>query len=126
MTDKEIKLELAKVALTKCSFTTSETLTESLKNVYEWITEHSEEEEPKTKNAYDDIDIQEVVKRIKSNTKTSSGIATTLESIFHSNGIQTVGDLLRMSKREFSKYRCVGKKSISAIEDALDELGVTW
>ena len=126
MTDKEIKLELAKVALTKCYFTTSETLTESLENLYEWITAHSEEEEPKTKNAYDDIDIQEVVKRIKSNTKTSSGIATMLETVFHSNGIQTVGNLMQIGKREFSRYRCVGKKSISAIEDALDELGVTW
>lgn len=39
MTNKEIKLELAKLALEKCCFTTSETLTEGLKNLYEWIVE---------------------------------------------------------------------------------------
>ena len=39
MTNKEIKFELAKVALTTCRHMTSESLTESLQNLYDWITE---------------------------------------------------------------------------------------
>ena len=39
MANKEIKLELARAALTMCKFTTSEALTEALKNLYEWIVE---------------------------------------------------------------------------------------
>lgn len=39
MTNKEIKFELAKVALTTCRHMTSESLTESLNNLYDWITE---------------------------------------------------------------------------------------
>lgn len=39
MTNKEIKLELAKAALQSCRLMTSEDLTSSIKNVYEWIVE---------------------------------------------------------------------------------------
>ena len=39
MTNKEIKFELAKVALTTCRHMISESLTESLENLYDWITE---------------------------------------------------------------------------------------
>ena len=45
MTNKEIKLELAKVALATCRHMTSESLTESLKNLYEWVIEEPEVEE---------------------------------------------------------------------------------
>ena len=44
MTNKEIKFELAKVALTTCRHMTSESLTESLKNLYDWIIEESVQE----------------------------------------------------------------------------------
>lgn len=39
MTNKEIKFELAKVALTTCRHMTSESLSESLTNLYDWIME---------------------------------------------------------------------------------------
>lgn len=59
MTNKEIKLELAKVALEKCNFTTSETLTEGLKNLYEWVVEEPHtEEETIEKNSFDSVDIK--------------------------------------------------------------------
>lgn len=125
MTDNEIKLELAKVALIRCNFMTSETLTESLKNLYEWIMEEPEVEvETEQKNSFDDIDIKEVLNIVRKNRGLSSGIATMLETVFRKNNISTVGDLMRISRREFSKYRLVGKKSIWAIDDALDELGI--
>ena len=125
MTDNEIKLELAKVALTRCNFMTSETLTESLKNLYEWIMEEPEVDvKTEQKNSFDDIDIKEVLNIVRKNQRFSSGIATSLETIFNNNNINTVGDLTRIGRRYFSKFRLVGKKSIWSIDDALAELGV--
>jgi DNA-directed RNA polymerase alpha subunit len=126
MTNKEIKFELAKVALEKCCFTTSETLTDGLKNLYEWIVEEPEAEvEAEQKSSYDEIDIKEVLNIVRKNQGFSSAIATSLEGIFDSNNINTVGDLTRIGRRDFSKFRLVGKKSIWAIDDALNELGAT-
>lgn len=126
MTNKEIKFELAKVALEKCVFSTSETLTEGLKNLYEWIIEEPEVEvETTDKNSFDSIDIKEILNIIRKNQGFSSGIATMLETVFYNNDINTVGDLMCIGRRDFSKYRLVGKKSIWAIDDALAELGVT-
>ena len=125
MTSKEIKFELAGIALEKCSFTTSETLTECLRNLYEWIVEEPEVEvETEQKNSFDSVDIKEVLNIVRKNQGFGSGIATMLETVFNNNNINTVGDLMRISRRDFSKYRLVGKKSIWAIDDALAELGV--
>jgi len=125
MTDNEIKLELAKVALTRCNFMTSETLTESLKNLYDWIIEEPDVEAENTdKDGLDSIDIKEVLNIVRKNKGSASGIATSLETIFNNNNINTVDDLTRIGRRDFSKYRLVGKKSIWAIQDALDELGI--
>ena len=44
MTNKEIKFELAKVALTTCRHMTSESLSESLTNLYDWVMEEPEQE----------------------------------------------------------------------------------
>ena len=125
MTNKEIKFELAKVALEKCAFSTSETLNEALKNLYEWIVEEPEvKEEAIDKNSFDSIDIKEVLNIVRKNQGYGSGIATLLEKTFYVNKIKTVGDLVRIGRREFSKYRLVGKTSILAIDNALDKLGV--
>ena len=125
MTNKEIKFELAKVALEKCCFTTSETLTEGLKNLYEWVIEEPDVEvKTIAKNSFDNIDIKEVLNIVRKNQCFSSGIATMLETIFNNNNINTVGDLIRIGRRDFSKYRLVGKKSIWVIDDALAELGI--
>ena len=126
MTNKEIKFELAKVALTTCRHMTSETLNEALKNLYEWVVEEPEVEvETTDKNSFDSVDIKEVLNIVRKNQGFSSGIATMLETVFHNNNINTVGDLMRIGRRDFSKYRLVGKKSIWAIDDALEELGAT-
>ena len=68
MTNKEIKFELAKVALTKCNFITSESLTESLKNLYEWVVEEPEVEvKTVDNNSLDSIDIKEVINIVRKN-----------------------------------------------------------
>ena len=125
MTNKEIKLELARIALERCTFSTSESLTESLKNLYDWIIEEPEVEvETEQKSSFDSIDIKEVLNIVRKNKGFSSGIPTMIETVFHNNNINTVGDLMRIGRRDFSKYRLVGKKSIWAIDDALNELGI--
>ena len=125
MTNKEIKLELARIALERCTFSTRESLTESLKNLYEWVVEEPEVE-VKTidKNSFDGVDIKEVLNIVRKNRGFSSGIATVVEKVFYGNNINTVGDLIRIGRRDFSRYRLIGKKSIWAIDDALNELGI--
>ena len=50
------------------------------------------------------------------------GYGARLGKIFESNNIKTVGDLLRIGRRDFSKYRSVGGGSISQIDNALKKL----
>ena len=50
------------------------------------------------------------------------GYEVRLGKIFESNDIKTVGDLLRIGRRDFRKYRSVGGGSISRIDNALEML----
>jgi hypothetical protein len=50
------------------------------------------------------------------------GYGARLGKIFESNNIKTVGDLLRIGRRNFRKYRSVGGGSISRIDNALEML----
>ena len=50
------------------------------------------------------------------------GYETRLGKIFESNNIKTVGNLLRIGRRDFRKYRSVGGGSITRIDDALEML----
>lgn len=50
------------------------------------------------------------------------GYGVRLGKIFESNNIKTVGDLLRIGRRNFRKYRSVGGGSISRIDNALEML----
>ena len=128
MTNKEIKFELAKVALTKCNFMTSESLTESLKNLYEWVIEEPEVEvKENAQNEYDNITVSEILKLVRENTGTSSRVTESLAKVFYNNNITTVEDLLKVSKMSFKRYRNIGKKSLSVLDDALFELGIkSW
>ena len=119
MTNREIKFELAKIALVQ------NLPMDSIKQMYEWIIEEPEaEEETIDKNGLDSINIKEVLNIIRKNQGSSNGIVTSLETIFNKNNINTVGDLMRIGRCDFRKYRLVGKKSVWAIDDALDELRI--
>lgn len=50
------------------------------------------------------------------------GYEVRLGKIFEGNNIKTVGDLLRIGRRDFRKYRSVGGGSISRIDNALENL----
>jgi hypothetical protein len=50
------------------------------------------------------------------------GYGVRLEKLFDNNDIKTVGDLLRITRSVFKKYRSVGGGSLSRIDDALHDL----
>ena len=125
MTNKEIKFELAKVALATCRHMTSEALTESLKNLYEWVVEEPDVEvKEHAQNEYDNISVSEILKLVRKNKGTSSSVTEYLSTAFRRNNIGTAGDLLKIGKQDFKKYRNIGKQSIWALDDALAELGI--
>lgn len=72
----------------------------------------------------DNVDIapiSTITRRINS-MRYDPGYEVRLEKIFESNDIKTVGDLLRIGRRDFRKYRSVGTGSITRIDDALEDL----
>lgn len=127
MTNREIKLELAKVALARCSYTDVNAFNEAIRNLYNWIVEESEIDVEKQKEPdYEHISIDGVISSIRLSGYMGSTYATKLTDIFHNNEINTVGDLLRIGRSYFSRYRNVGRGSISRIDDALEKLyGIT-
>lgn len=121
MTNREIKFELAKVALATCRHMTSESLAESIKNLYEWVVSEPEEKEVKEeKPEYYDRSVGEIISYLE---KMESGkYPTILARLFESNNIETVGDLLEMGKNRFQKLNGAGRGSVSRVDDALYEL----
>ena len=125
MTDKEIKFELAKIALERCNFMTSELLTESLQNLYEWIAEETNVTTKEcTQDEHNNIHISVILTHVRNNTSTRSGITEQLSKVFYANNIITAGDLLKIGRECFKKYRNVGQKSLLAVDNALLELGI--
>lgn len=119
MTNKEIKLELAKVALARCSYTDVNAFNEAIRNLYNWIVEESEN--PAVD--YDKVSVREIIKYlIKNNRYGDKRYASSLVNVFNDNGINTVGDIIKIDRRDFMKIKGVGKGSITRIDDALEEL----
>jgi hypothetical protein len=50
------------------------------------------------------------------------GYSVRLGKLFAANDIKKVGDLLRIGRRQFKKYRSVGGGSLSRIDNALEDL----
>ena len=50
------------------------------------------------------------------------GYGVRLGKLFAANDIKKLGDLLRITRRQFKKYRSVGGGSLSRIDNALEEL----
>ena len=114
MTNKEIKLELAKAALCNSDLT-------AVKEFYEWVIADEESES----------EIQENTERPISTLIDAIALhheryATTLTKVFEWNNIDSVEKLLAIGKRNFRKYRHVGGGSICWINEALENLyGIT-
>jgi hypothetical protein len=130
MTNREIKFELAKAALTGNKALSGDVTLEAL---YRWIieepevdVEQTEKDDKNPSTEYYNKPIGEVISCISKSGQMGITYATKLTDIFHNNEINTVGDLLRIGRRYFSRYRNVGNGSISRIDDALAQLyGIT-
>ena len=114
MTNREIKFELAKVALTKCNFMSSDSLTDSLKNLYDWIIEKPDVDVDKPKTDYDKTSVREIIKYLVKNERYGDQrYASSLVNVFNDN---------EMGRRAFMQIKGVGKGSVTRIDDALNEL----
>ena len=125
MTNKEIRFELAKVALTTCQHMTSESLTESLKNLYEWVVAEDAEEEKEQTMEQDEqtTSLGKVFNVMYS--QGHGGYVTRINNALNAYDIYTVEDLLlKFGKHDFLRLRNLGKKSLTYFEDALYELGI--
>ena len=119
MTNREIKFELAKAALTGNKALDAGVTLEVL---YRWIIEDSEVDVDNQKD-YDKVSVREIIKYLTNNDRYSDKrYASSLINVFNDNGINTVGDILRLDRNDFMKIKGVGKGSVTRIDDALEEL----
>ena len=108
MTNRDIKLELTKIAMT-CGMSI-----ERAKEFYDWITEEPERVLPEGKpTKWDDTPIVELASRTR--------IEGTILKRCRENDINTVGDLIRLGAHKFGKCHNVGRHTISVIDEALEE-----
>ena len=108
MTDREIKLELSKVALA------NGIAIETAKAFYDWIMEEPAHEVPEHKsNIWDNTPIEELA------CKTS--FEGTIIKRCKDNGVNTVGDLIRCGAHKFRTFHNVGGSTITKIDAALEE-----
>lgn len=63
-----------------------------------------------------------IIRHIESDSAWDPGYAVRLSKLFTANDIKYVGELLRIGRRNFKKYRSVGSGSIYRIDVALEEL----
>lgn len=117
MTNREIKLELAKAALGSESHNI-----ETVKHFYKWVMEEDIKETNTLESGYDDKPIGEVISQIYKEDYYYHKFAVRLEKVFASNDIKTVGDLLRYGRTNFSRLQNVGRGCLTHIDDALEEL----
>jgi hypothetical protein len=72
----------------------------------------------------DNVDIAPIstITRHIGSMRYDPGYEVRLGKLFEIYNINTVGDLLRIGRRDFKKYRSVGTGSITRIDDALEDL----
>jgi DNA-directed RNA polymerase alpha subunit len=117
MTNREIKFELAKIALVQC------VSIDSIKQMYEWIIEEPEVDVDKPKTDYDKTSVREIIKHLVKNGRYGDQrYASSLVNVFNNNGIDTIGDILRIGRRAFMQIKNVGKGSVTRVDDSLEEL----
>lgn len=120
MTDKEIKLELAKAALKY-----GKSL-QTCKGFYDWINEESDVVVEKPNDDFRNDPISEITKFIDRNGR-SGGYGVRIGNTFLNNNITTVGELLNVGRRDVSYLYQIGRGALTRIDDALEELyGITY
>lgn len=118
MTNKEIKLELAKAAMVN-GYSVKEA-----QEYYDWITESSVKElkEGQEGTEYDDVPASTIVNHVRKNHGRIGGYAARLEKVLKSNNIETVGDIIRLGETGFKNLYSVGGGMVWRVDEALEEL----
>jgi DNA-directed RNA polymerase alpha subunit len=117
MTNREIKFELAKIALVNC------VSIDSIKQMYEWIIEEPEDDVDNPKTDYNKTSVREIIKHLVKNGRYGDQrYVSSLVNVFNDNGINTIGDILRIGRRAFMQIKNVGKGSVTRVDDSLEEL----
>ena len=117
MTNREIKFELAKIALVQC------VSIDSIKQMYEWIIEEPEDDVDNPKPDYNKTSVREIIKHLVKNGRYGDQrYVSSLVNVFNDNGINTIGDILRIGRRAFMQIKNVGKGSVTRVDDSLEEL----
>lgn len=107
MTNREVKIEIAKAALG------NGLNIETAKAFYDWVIEEPERELPEDRSTrWDNTPIEELAHKTL--------IVGTVTKRCKDNGINTVGDLIRCGGIKFSTFKNVGGCTIQKIDDALD------
>ncbi len=120
MTNREIKFELVKAALIGNKALSADV---TLEDLYRWIIEEPEVDVDKPKTDYDKTSVREIIKYLVKNDRyNDKRYAISLVNVFNDNGINTIGDILRMGRQAFMQIKGVGKGSVTRIDDALEEL----
>lgn len=101
---RRLKEWLAHAALT------GGTSVEDTKQFYEWIIEPT-----KQPNEINSLSIHDFFDEFYFSQRMN------VELQCHNNGIETVGDMLRMGKTKFLSIKGIGKKSLTAIDDHLEQ-----
>ena len=107
MTDREIRLKLAKAALASGSSI------ETTKQFYEWVIAAPELEVVDTPTLWDETPVEELAWKTR--------IEGTIIKRCHDNGINTVGDLIRCGGHKFRTFKNVGRSTVNKIDDALEQ-----
>lgn len=123
MTNRDIKFELGKIVLAAEVNKPNVDSSRLLDFVYNWIIEEPEVEVDVPKTEYDDEPIRNVVAQIRKSEYWPK-YANRLESIFITNNIKTVGDLLRLGRTGFMNTQLVGRGSLRSVDEALENLGI--
>lgn len=109
-----------------------------LKQLYEEIKELKRENEhlklqsSNLRKRLNDYEKEDVVKESRLNSsifqKRIIDLNLTVRSlnVLKSNNCETLGDVVKLTKEEISKYRNMGKKSFIEINDFLTKLGLHW
>ena len=125
MTNREIKLELAKIVLGRLEHADIS----DAKKLYFWITHDDVQDVELEEEESADISshpISEVTNRIVKHDRKYESSGTRFHNIVTKNEIKTVGDLLKLGRVGFLKLYLSGQKLAQRVGEALEELyGIT-
>lgn len=90
--------------------------------VFDMMKEHAFVEETRWSEEVDKTPVSILIGQIEKSGWGNSRIGMRLANVFSRSNIITVGDLLRIGRHDFRKYRDVGRVALLRIDEELEEL----